>query len=392
MKNYIAYILFAGALAAGFSSCNDFLDENPDNRTTVDSEEKAIDMLVSAYASNQPWFVLELASDNVDDHGGTYGDWSRFYEESFSWNPPVESNNESLIRTWSSQYLAIANANQVLDALGKMEMTDKLRAAKGEALICRAYAHFVLVNIFCQQYDPNYPDDMGIPYMEKAETELDPKYERGTVAEVYAKIEKDIEEGLPLIDDAIYSVPKYHFNRKAAYSFAARFFLYYQKWDKAAEYASEALTNAPESQLRDYEALLEYPMNNGSTQNTAATYYISTDLPCNYLLATAYSSSGTYFGGYSSGRRYNHGWLIGQTESISCTNTPFAPYEWKVRPLVYNSGLDKTLLPHTPYLFEYTDPVAGTGYIHTVYTLFTGDETLLTRPKPTSCRKIIRTR
>ena len=120
-------------------------------------------------------------------------------------------------------------------------------------------------------------------------------------------------------------------------------------------------------------------MNNGSTQNTAATYYISTDLPCNYLLATAYSSSGTYFGGYSSGRRYNHGWLIGQTESISCTNTPFAPYEWKVRPLVYNSGLDKTLLPHTPYLFEYTDPVAGTGYIHTVYTLFTGDETLLTR-------------
>lgn len=88
MKNYIAYILFAGALAAGFSSCNDFLDENPDNRTTVDSEEKAIDMLVSAYASNQPWFVLELASDNVDDHGGTYGDWSRFYEESFSWNPP----------------------------------------------------------------------------------------------------------------------------------------------------------------------------------------------------------------------------------------------------------------------------------------------------------------
>ena len=49
MKNYIAYILFAGALAAGFSSCNDFLDENPDNRTTVDSEEKAIDMLDMAY-------------------------------------------------------------------------------------------------------------------------------------------------------------------------------------------------------------------------------------------------------------------------------------------------------------------------------------------------------
>ena len=41
--------------------------------------------------------------------------------------------------------MAIANANEVLKAIDKMEMTDKLSAAKGEALICRAYAHFVLV-------------------------------------------------------------------------------------------------------------------------------------------------------------------------------------------------------------------------------------------------------
>ena len=77
--------------------------------------------------------------------------------------------------------------------------------------------------------------------MEKAETELDPKYERGTVAEVYAKIEKDIEEGLPLINDVIYSVPKYHFNKRAANAFAARFYLYYQKWDEAVKYATVAL-------------------------------------------------------------------------------------------------------------------------------------------------------
>ncbi|MFR4236410.1 MAG: RagB/SusD family nutrient uptake outer membrane protein [Alistipes onderdonkii] len=84
---------------------------------------------------------------------------------------------------------------------------DRQAERRKAALICRAYAHFVLVNVFCQHYDPAHPDDLGIPYMEK-ETELDPKYERGTVAEVYAKIEKDIEEGLPLINDVIYSVPK----------------------------------------------------------------------------------------------------------------------------------------------------------------------------------------
>jgi len=37
------------------------------------------------------------------------------------------------------------------------------------------------------------------------------------------------------------------------------------------------------------------------------------------------------------------------------------------------------LLPRVPYLIEYLDPVAGTGYRHTVYPLFTAEETLLTR-------------
>lgn len=151
-----------------------------------------------------------MASDNTDNHGANYDGWSRFWQESYEWSDPTETDNEDAAHTWEAHYMAIANANEVLKAIDKMEMTDKLSAAKGEALICRAYAHFVLVNVFCQHYDPAHPDDLGIPYMEKAETELDPKYERGTVAEVYAKIEKDIEEGLPLINDVIYSVPKYH--------------------------------------------------------------------------------------------------------------------------------------------------------------------------------------
>lgn len=380
MKNYkITSLLISSLLAAGLVACNDFLDKQPDNRTTIDSENKVISMLVSAYPSNQPWLFLELASDNTDNHGTNYSGWSRFWQQSYEWSEPTESNNESPARTWEACYKAIANANQTLKALNEMEMTDKLKAARGEALICRAYAHFVLVNIFCQHYDPAYPDDLGIPYMEAAETELAPKYERGTVGEVYELIAKDIEEGLPLISDAIYSVPKYHFNKRAANAFAARFYLYYQKWDEAIACATAALGDTPASTLRNYEELLKYPMNNGSTQNTAATYYIGTDLPCNYLLGTAFSNSGTVFGGYSTCTQYNHGQLIANNEGIRSTNMPFSPYTWKCQPLRYTSGLDKTLLPHTPYLFEYTDPVAGIGYAHTVYPLFTADEVLLTR-------------
>ena len=62
--------------------------------------------------------------------------------------------------------------------------------------------------------------------MTKVETTVQPQYGRGTLQETYEKIEKDLLDGMALISDDSYSVPKYHFTRKAAYAFAARFLLY----------------------------------------------------------------------------------------------------------------------------------------------------------------------
>ena len=59
--------------------------------------------------------------------------------------------------------------------------------------------------------------------MDELETTVNPSYDRGTLATTYQRIAADIEEGLPLIDDNIYSKAKYHFNKKAAYAFAALF-------------------------------------------------------------------------------------------------------------------------------------------------------------------------
>ncbi len=83
--NKLIYFLLAGLLVAGLSSCNDFLDEQPDNRTIIDSEEKAIKMLVSAYADSQPWLFLEMASDNTDNPGANYDGWSRFWQVGYEW-------------------------------------------------------------------------------------------------------------------------------------------------------------------------------------------------------------------------------------------------------------------------------------------------------------------
>ncbi len=61
---------------------------------------------------------------------------------------------------------------------------------------------------------------------------------RKTVAYVYEMIEKDLLEGLPLIKDVSYTVPKYHFNIAAANAFASRFYLVKRDYAKTLSYAN----------------------------------------------------------------------------------------------------------------------------------------------------------
>lgn len=118
----------------------------------------------------------------------------------------------------------------------------------------------MLVNIFCQNYSKTHSStDLGVPYITEPETTLNPKYDRGTVAEDYEKIEKDLLQGLSLMNDAIYTVPRYHFNTKAAYTFASRFYLFYQKPEETIKYATLALGENPESSMRDYDAMASLP-------------------------------------------------------------------------------------------------------------------------------------
>lgn len=379
MKKSIIYLLGAAVVIPAFMSCSEFLDQNPDLRTTLDSEEKIANILISAYinGSGSYQLVAELSSDNVCDHGITKN-YNQFYQDVYEWAEDVTSNNDAPRNIWSSNYSNIANANQALSAIEDLggPTTTKLKASKGEALLCRAYSHFVLANMFCMPYNPatagNY---LGIPYMEHAETDLNPKYERGTLQEVYEKIGKDIEEGIPLIDDTAYSVPKYHFNYKAACCFASRYYLFMQDWDNAIKYATLALTSNPSSLLRDYDAIAALPNSTSRHQQ-----YVSSSSSANFLLQAATSSSGTVFGWYSTAGRYSHGKLQGTYETVQPKNGgPWGNGMSFKAPHAVLATSGKYILPRTWYVFQYTDPVAGTGFSKAVSVLFTTEEALLNR-------------
>jgi hypothetical protein len=358
-------------------ACDDFLDETPDNRTELDSKIKIRKLLTSAYPSNTYTLLTELSSDNIADLGESNPLSTRMSEQVSYWQNDTESDSDGVKELWQSAYNAIAHANQALDAISKVTDED-VSAEKGEALITRAYNHFVLVNVFCKHYNQTSSStDLGIPYIEAPETALSPVYQRGNVAEVYKKINADIEAALPLINDDIYEIKPYHFNKKAAYAFAARFNLYYEKWAKAKEYANVVLGNNPASVLRDWEALGLVTRDS----DAVAQAYIKSN--ANLLSITAYTSTGLFFGGgYYYGSRFNHTGFISDKETLYA-DMPWGKLNlWSYNYMVFSyvaSNVDKSLVIKTPFLFEVTDPVSNIGYYRSVINPFTADECLLVR-------------
>ena len=387
MKKKNIYLIAALALGSmTFASCDKFLDEMPDNRAEVDNEEKISAILVSAFTENDHLIIAEYASDNVDDYGENNPNTDRFIDYTYAWKDEVESNNNSCERFWDGSLGGNANANEAIAGIEKIEaglshgatLSKTLQECKGEALIARAYNYFMLANMFCMPYSPDTAEkNLGLPYLKEPETQLAPQYERGTLAELYANIQADIEEALPIIGDSHLKIPKYHWNRKAAYAFAARFYLYTGQYQKCIDCADEVLGASPKSQLRDWAKYNSVTNDYESRCNE----YINAENNCNLVMATSYSSIGLAFGPYRVWTRYSHGNYLASNETIRSSKYIWGSYSmFRSLPKVYTAtNLDRVIWWKLPYKFEYTDPVAGIGYRKAVYPLVTTDETILNR-------------
>ena len=312
------------ALTLSLTSCNDLLDRMPDNRLVIDSPEKVQQALTNAYPQIATTLINEFSSDNIDDIGAD-NIYSNFLtRETAYWQPILEYNNvDGLQNIWDYHYKAIGQANAALDAIETTLHNDaSLNPAKGEALVARAYAHFCLVNLFSQAYNPNTSSsDLGIPYITRPEEEMNPQRQRGTVAQVYQQIAADLEKGLPLIDDSYYQMPKYHFNKKAAYAFAARFYLYYQQWQKALDAANVVLSTndaTTEGLLRNWSDFTDARKTGGKVFGRFAIYYTNERINANLLLLPVSSEiSETYFTPYT---RFVHNKRTNGEETLVTAN------------------------------------------------------------------------
>ncbi len=400
------------AAAMMVASCQDKLDEVPDNRTEIDTPKKVASLLTSGYPDNTPAVICELSGDNYVDNNvvvpATHRDaYQDFHEEAYKW---LDINNYSLgaqdtpYSVWQSYYGGISVCNHAIAAMKEMcpgiegmsssEIAvnfPEVSASWGEAMVLRAYLHFMLVNIFAEAYknDQLSQSDKGVPYVTEPETVVYVDYGQSeylhNVKETYDLIERDLVAGLPLIDDNNYTVPAYHFNRNAANAFAARFYLFKRDYAKCVHYADEALGANPSAMLRKWSSM------NKNTINSCLLDYNDETAPCNFMIQSTYSvqdrmlsacryaiNSGTTFtkdnNSYTVPSTYDiiyKGGGPNWTGQLSCYDNCI--YVW-------GAGQQYGVWLFTVYeYFEYTDKIAGIGYVHMLYHPFTAEETLLCR-------------
>lgn len=407
LKN-ILYGVSAIALM-GLTSCNDFLDKIPDTRVELEKVNQLSMLLVTSYPTANYGLVCDFSSDNVDDNNAPDANGNRYNltpydkgdEELYTFQDVKSSTGtDSPSYIWEGFYSAIAGANAVLEKIPAMEAQgsslagyEKLPAIKGEALLIRAYCHFILANIFCEAYrGPELSKTvLGIPYAKAPETTVKPHYERGNLADVYDNIQKDLEEGLPLINNGLYEVSKYHFNTAAANAFAARFYLFKRDYKKALQHANAAF-GGEHVDASQFMSDLWQNLGNFYYISDFGLYYNNIDKARNFLLIPTYSIQlrhTTSSSRFATTRDAKRATLQGPGPS-------WEKYRWQASD---GSGEVFSMNPcfngacgvngksewgtffagTCAEQFEYTDKVAGIGYAHITRAEFTGEETLLVR-------------
>jgi starch-binding outer membrane protein, SusD/RagB family len=369
MKKLVVYIFLSGFI--GLTGCKKFLEKEPDNRTTPTSPEQVTQLLVTAYPKASYLNFAESMSDNAEDKGTGFGgldpESPKVNQQSFLFQDVQSTDLDSPEFYFQACYKAIAAANEALEIIGNASNQNDFRPQKGEALVARAYAHFMLVTFFSKAYDPaTAATDPGIPYVLTPEKEVFAKYERKTVQFVYDMIEKDLTEGLTLIEDRIYGdASKFHFTQKAARAFAARFYLFKRDYAKVITNANLAVTGDVAANLR--------PWNTRYTNLQVLelqTAYTKSDEPANILLQEANSVWGRSYAAYRYGMYTNvFNFLRGSTPVGGQFAIGFNVYG---TPEFYN-------VPKFDEFFKYASANANFGDPYNMVPLFSAEEVIFNR-------------
>jgi len=364
-KNKILIWSVALVFFFALSGCEKYLDQNPDMRAEINTVDKVKRLVTDAYPGHNYLAMMETYSDNVEDKG--VGNLDEPLRSLYFWEDIDDDDTNTPTAYWNNCYAAIAAANHALQAIEELpELGDEVLPYKGEALLARAYAHFMLVNLFAKVYEIGGANDSpGIPYVTEPETVVIKEYDRGTVASVYDQIRRDLEEGLPLLADGVWEVPKYHFTPASANAFASRFYLFTGEWEKVVSSANAIFAGGSfVGKIRPYNSTFRE-----LSYEETRIRYSKADQEFNLLINETYSTYARF-----TGSRYAMGVDIFQNvyNGRTAAGAPF-----------YNFGLSYGPPHYTTYIwrehFHVTNAAANIGFPMLMVPVLTTDEVLLNR-------------
>lgn len=368
IRNFLVASLLFG------TACNNFLDEVPDNRVALDDLDKAAQLLTGAYSISSPSFT-DWMTDNTGFIRGTT--LRPNHTQAYAWEEFFDDPNEqdTPVFFWLETYNAIAQANEVLAVLESLPVTTAEEEAQkssieSEALLTRAYGHFMLVNLFSEHYDPQSAgSDLGVPYVDTPETVFIQQYTRNTVQEVYDRVEEDMLRGIELVDDNFFANSgKYHFNRNAALAFASRFYLFKGDYDNCIEFSTTLLGQDPSVFVRDFTSD-EFEIAKSSI-NGYPQLYTSPDQASNLLLMRKIS--------LIQRPDFGHGPTRDIYNDLFDNNLFFGATDERRDP-TFVKGTNGSFPPRHESLFERSSLNSNVGSPYHIGIAFWGEEVLLNR-------------
>ncbi|WP_243235355.1 RagB/SusD family nutrient uptake outer membrane protein [Flavobacterium pectinovorum] len=302
-----------------FQSCSDFLEQEPGTQTSIDEQletkKGVLQALNGMYGdirdivNGQAYLVysdiqggnLKLTPSLIGNQKGGFrihSDITNFY----SFDDSADKSNFSAFYGYA--YEAINEANLILeftDALTDATESEK-NQIKAEALTARAYVHFLLNQLYSQNYsytnDASHP---GIVYNTKSVKNGLQYPSRETAANTYNYIINDIKKALDLYSNStLLNGPAYsYFNKTNAKALLSRVYLSKNDWNNAYETANDVITNSginlissdnliaqwAQPDLPVSEILLEFSISRtteGVASNSLSAYF-------GYTSSTAYS-------------------------------------------------------------------------------------------------------
>jgi hypothetical protein len=153
----------------------------------------------------------------------------------------------------------------------------------------------------------------------------------------------------------------------AAHAFAARFYLFKRNYEKVVYHANKVLGSDPGQVLRNWSVVYD-------NSDAEAYAYINVNEPANLLIMPTYSS---FFRTFINTRYAFNGSALASLDGGPVWNgwpPCFTGGWWYTYGTEFGSFNSKV-----SEMFEYTDKIAGIGYVHIVRTELTTDESLLCR-------------